>query len=174
VATDLADAIRSGADPLGDAFSAIRSPLTRRAVGAFYTPPAIVEPMVRWALSRDVRRFVDPGSGSGRYAMAAAIAQPGIEIVAVDLDPLATLLTRANLAVLGASARVLNADYLTVRIPKIEGPMSRGAVDQSGSAALPATLGRGARRRWIRRAGAPVAARMSPPRAIRREICSIP
>lgn len=40
----------------------------------------------------------------------------------MDLDPLATLLTRANLAVLGArKATVLNADYLTVRLPTHEG-----------------------------------------------------
>lgn len=117
----LRDAIRAGADPLGDAFTAIRSPLTRRSVGAFYTPPAIVEPMVRWAISRDPARLVDPGCGSGRFAVAAVRANPDIDIVAVDLDPLATLLTRANLAVLEAKAQVLNADYLTVRIPRIEG-----------------------------------------------------
>jgi adenine-specific DNA-methyltransferase len=120
--TDLADAIRGGADPLGDAFTTVRSPLTRRSIGAFYTPPAIVEPMVRWALSRDPARLIDPGSGSGRFAAAAVRANPDIAIVAVDLDPLATLLTRANLAVLGAKdPTVLNADYLTARIPKHEG-----------------------------------------------------
>jgi hypothetical protein len=120
--TELADAIRTGADPLGDAFTTVRSPLTRRAIGAFYTPPAIVSPMVTWALSREPSRFVDPGSGSGRFAAAAVRAEPDITIVAVDLDPLATLLTRANLAVLGAkNSTVLNADYLTVRIPKAEG-----------------------------------------------------
>jgi adenine-specific DNA-methyltransferase len=121
-AADLANAIRAGADPLGDAFTTLRSPLTRRSVGAFYTPPAIVEPMVAWALGRDPARFVDPGSGSGRFASAAVRAKPDIAIVAVDLDPLATLLTRANLAALEArSATVLNTDYLTARIPKAEG-----------------------------------------------------
>lgn len=118
-ADDLADAIRAHADPLGDAFTTLRSPLTRRAVGAFYTPQAIVEPMVAWALSKEPCRFIDPGSGSGRFAAAAVRARPGIEVVAVDLDPLATLLTRANLAVLEAkNPTVLNADYLTVRIAK--------------------------------------------------------
>jgi adenine-specific DNA-methyltransferase len=112
-----AEAIRAGADPLGDAFLALRSPLTRRAVGAFYTPPEIVAPMVAWAMAHDPARVVDAGCGSGRFAMAAARVKPGVEIVAIDLDPLATLLARANLAVLGASARVLNADYLTVRLP---------------------------------------------------------
>lgn len=115
---DLADAIRAGLDPLGDAFTTVRSPVTRRAIGAFYTPPAIVEPMVRWTLSREPDRFIDPGSGSGRFAAAAVRAMPDIEVLAVDLDPLATLLTRANLAVLEAkNVSVLNADYLTARIP---------------------------------------------------------
>jgi adenine-specific DNA-methyltransferase len=114
--------ITAGGDPLGDAFTAVRSPLTRRAIGAFYTPPAIVEPMVRWALSKEPTRFVDPGSGSGRFAVAAVRANSDIAVVAVDLDPLATLLTRANLAVLEAKDPiVLNADYLTVRIAKHEG-----------------------------------------------------
>lgn len=78
--------------------------------------------MVRWALSREPERFIDPGSGSGRFAAAAVRARPDISVVAVDLDPLATLLTRANLAVLGArNPTILNADYLTARIPKISG-----------------------------------------------------
>jgi SAM-dependent methyltransferase len=113
----LAAAIRAGADPLGDAFIALRSPLARRAVGAFYTPPQIVAPMVAWAMSQDPARVVDAGCGSGRFAMAATRAKPSVEIVAIDLDPLATLIARANLAVLGASAQVLCANYLTARIP---------------------------------------------------------
>jgi len=119
---DLAGAIRLGADPLGDAFIALRSPLTRRSVGAFYTPPEIVGPMVAWALAQSPIRVVDAGCGSGRFAMAVARTDSSVEIVAVDMDPLATLLTRANLAVLNARhATVLNADYLTVRLPDHDG-----------------------------------------------------
>lgn len=114
--------IREGGDPLGDALCSIRSPLERRPLGAFYTRPTIVEPMVEWAFEQNPTRFVDPGCGSGRFSVAAAARQRSLSIVAIDLDPVATLLTRAALAAVGAkNARVLNADYLTVDIPQVDG-----------------------------------------------------
>lgn len=118
VRTELLD----GSDPLGDELSRIRPPRERRAVGAFYTPPTIVEPMIRWALERTPDRLIDAGCGSGRFATAAARLQPGLPLVAVDIDPLATLLTRAGLAVVGArAATVLQTDYTTFRAPSIAG-----------------------------------------------------
>jgi adenine-specific DNA-methyltransferase len=120
--TALAAEIRAGGDPLGDVFVALRSPLARRVVGAFYTPVEIVTPMVAFALSHHPARLVDPGCGSGRFAAAAVRADPSLEIVAVDLDPLATLMTRAALAALGARhAQVRQADYLTVRLGDVAG-----------------------------------------------------
>ncbi|MGE5780485.1 MAG: hypothetical protein ACM30D_14435 [Hyphomicrobiales bacterium] len=55
--------ILAGGDPLGDAFCRMRSPATRRATGATYTPRAIVSAMVRWAAAEHVQptRVVDPG-----------------------------------------------------------------------------------------------------------------
>lgn len=115
--SELRSLIRAGEDPLGVLFTTARSPLIRRADGAFYTPASIVDPMVAWALERNPRRVVDAGCGSGRFAAAVARARPDTPIVAVDLDPVATLMTRATLAALGASAaRVLQADYTTVEI----------------------------------------------------------
>jgi hypothetical protein len=115
-------AIRDGADPLGVAFCAARSPLERRDLGAFFTGSAILEPMMQWARAQNPSRFVDPGCGSGRFAAAAAAWKPSVDIVAVDLDPVATLLTRAALAAIGAKrARVLQGDYLTVAISSHDG-----------------------------------------------------
>jgi SAM-dependent methyltransferase len=91
-------AIREGYDPLGDAFLKLRTPFERRALGAFYTGPPIARSMLSWALGRDPARLVDPGCGSGRFSVAALLQRPHLEIVAVDLDPVATLLTRAALA----------------------------------------------------------------------------
>jgi len=111
-------AIRRGDDPLGDLFTDFRSPLERRSVGAFYTPPEIVRPMVSWALAQEPTRFVDPGSGSGRFAAEALRQRPSLAVVAVDLDPVATLMTRAALAVLGAQdATVICGTYLTTKLP---------------------------------------------------------
>jgi adenine-specific DNA-methyltransferase len=119
---ELRTLIRAGEDPLGALFSTARSPHVRRANGAFYTPAAIVDPMVAWALSQNPRRVVDAGCGSGRFAAAVARARPDMPIVAIDLDPLATLMTRATLAVLEASAvTVLQADYMTVEIGRSDG-----------------------------------------------------
>ena len=114
-------AIRDGEDPLGVAFCALRSPLERRSLGAFYTGSAILEPMIEWAFAQRPDRFVDPGCGSGRFAIAAA-RQRNLDVVAVDLDPIATLLTRAALASIGAKrTRVLQGNYLTAQIPRHDG-----------------------------------------------------
>lgn len=111
-------AILAGADPLGDVFAILRAPLIRRHQGQFWTPPAIVAPIMAWALAANPTRFVDPGCGSGRFTAAAVRIDPEIEVVALDLDPLSALMTRASLAVLGAkNARVICADYLTAAIP---------------------------------------------------------
>jgi hypothetical protein len=69
-------------------------------------------------------RIVDPGSGSGRFLMAAARAFPAAKLVAVEIDPLASLMTRANAAVLGFSDRlkIEMVDYRALNLPKIKGP----------------------------------------------------
>src|SRR5690242_6952280 len=59
--------IRAGGDPLGDSLCRLRSGAERRRQGAFYTPPAIVRPMVDWVLAQAPQRVVDPGCGSGRF-----------------------------------------------------------------------------------------------------------
>ena len=89
-------------DPLGDAFSRIRSPETRRKEGATYTQPRIVQAMLAWAARQEQpTRVVDPGTGSARFLLRAARRFPAAELVGVELDPLAALMARANLAASG-------------------------------------------------------------------------
>lgn len=117
--------IQVGADPLGSAFTFIRSPRVRRKDGATYTPPEIVASMLAWAAKRKTpNRVVDPGAGSGRFLLAAGEHFPGAELVAIEIDPLAALVLRANLAVKGLKkrARVYVSDYRAVRLPDIAGP----------------------------------------------------
>lgn len=117
-------AIARGADPLGDAFSSIRGARTRRAAGAVYTPPPIVRSMTAWlGRQRRPERIVDPGAGSGRFLLAAGAAFPTARLVAVELDPLAALMLRANLSTRGWTRRatVLVADYRDVRLPDCDG-----------------------------------------------------
>jgi len=104
--------IREGKDPLGDAFTALRSPAERRKLGAVYTPAAIVDSMVEWlARHCGCTRIVDPGAGSGRFLLAAAQRFPEAELVAVEIDPLAALMARASLTAAGLDGRVIVGGY---------------------------------------------------------------
>ncbi len=116
--------IANGGDPLGDAFIAARDAEERREVGAVYTPKAMIDAMLGWAFSNGVpERVVDPGCGSGRFAVAAGNLWPDARIVAIDTDPLATLMTKAALAVhqMTDRADVLQASYIEADIPAIRG-----------------------------------------------------
>jgi hypothetical protein len=122
--SELRDAIGDGGDPLGDAFTKLRSPAVRRPLGATYTPNEIVSAMVEWAASEGApKRVVDPGAGSCRFALAAARRFPRAHIVAVEVDPLAALVGRANLAAAGldhrASVQIL--DYRRLSLDAIDG-----------------------------------------------------
>jgi adenine-specific DNA-methyltransferase len=110
----LRELILAGYDPLGEAFCALRSSEIRRESGATYTPGPIVQTMVDWAETRHKpARIVDPGAGSARFLMSAGAAFPKAELIGVDVDPLAALLARANLAVTGLAdrARIIVGDY---------------------------------------------------------------
>ncbi|CCJ50230.1 Eco57I restriction-modification methylase domain-containing protein [Bordetella parapertussis] len=117
-------AISRGTDPLGEAFSSIRSAAERRAAGAVYTPAPIVRSMMTWLASQGTpARIVDPGAGSGRFILAAGLAFPDAQLVAVEMDPLAVLMLRANLSARGWADRatVLVKDYREVKLPRCAG-----------------------------------------------------
>jgi len=122
--TAVRSAITAGSDPLGTALTALRSPALRRQSGAIYTPGAIVKSMMAWAAREATpSRVVDPGTGSGRFLIAAASQFPHARLIAVELDPLAAVILRANLAVLGLTTRaqVLVADYRAADIQATTG-----------------------------------------------------
>jgi predicted RNA methylase len=121
-AARLRTAIRDGGDPLGERLCEARSRTARRSLGAFYTGPAIVDAMIDWALERRPDRFVDAGCGSGRFAVVAARRNPALQIVAIDVDPFATLIARAAFAAIDAkNVRVIADDYLHAEIGAIAG-----------------------------------------------------
>lgn len=117
-------AIARGEDPLGDAFCALRSPEDRRPSGATYTPHAIVAAMTEWAAARTPARIVDPGSGTGRFIVAAGRRFPRATLVATEVDPLAGLLLRAHLVNAGMAGRasVVLGDYRALTLPEVAGP----------------------------------------------------
>jgi adenine-specific DNA-methyltransferase len=122
---EIQDAITSGLDPLGDAYCRIRSTAERRSLGQSYTPPEIISSMVRWAATEVApARIIDPGSGSGRFTVAAGRRFPHAQLVATDVDPVATLMTRASVAAAGLAQRttVLLRDYRALGQDRMEGP----------------------------------------------------
>ena len=131
VVANVRERIEAGTDPLGDAFLKLRSADVRRESGAVYTPQVIVGSMVAW-LSQEpsVGRIVDPGAGSGRFALAAGRAFNEARLVAVESDPLALLLLRANLTAAGLAERseVVAGDYRLLRLG--------AAVEQRGPTAF--------------------------------------
>ena len=121
----LREAIQRGGDPLGSAFCRLRSPEARRRQGAVYTPRPIVDAMVAWSAGEKTPgRVVDPGAGSGRFLLAAGRAFPGAELVAVEIDPLAALMLRANASALDMADRlsIRLEDYRAVVLPRADGP----------------------------------------------------
>ncbi|MDT7858184.1 hypothetical protein RQM47_16165, partial [Rubrivirga sp. S365] len=122
------DAVRSevdaGADPLGDALCALRSPEDRRPMGATYTPREIVVSMTLWSWRHATpARVVDPGAGSGRFLVAAGRAFDGADLVGSELDPVAAILARGHLAAAGlaAQSRVVLGDYRSLALAPISG-----------------------------------------------------
>jgi hypothetical protein len=119
----LREQILAGGDPLGEIFVALRAPEVRRDLGATYTPAGIVHAMLAWAKGQEKPgRIVDPGVGSARFLTQAARVFPDSQLVGVDIDPLATLLARANLSTIGATnrARILLGDYRHVDLQSRE------------------------------------------------------
>ncbi len=98
--------IRAGADPLGALFCRLRSPATRRSLGATYTPLPIVQAMVALAATVGTPgRVVDAGCGSARFLLAGACQFPHAELIGFEIDPTASIIARANLAVAGLADR---------------------------------------------------------------------
>jgi len=118
--------INRGHDPLGETLCSLRSPEERRGSGATFTPLPIVEAMVSWAKTMRVcpDRVIEPGTGSGRFLLAAAKAFPGAQLLGIESDPVAAIVARANLAVQGCSKRshVVLSDYRIADVPRISGP----------------------------------------------------
>jgi hypothetical protein len=83
--------------------------------------------MANWALAfsegRHPSRVVDPGAGSARFLMAAGRRFPDAQLIGVEVDPLAALIARANLAACGYAdrARIILADYRSVQLPPEDG-----------------------------------------------------
>jgi adenine-specific DNA-methyltransferase len=117
--------IQKGEDPLGSALCYLRSPEQRRSQGATYTPRDLSRAMVQWAFDQKLNptRIVDPGVGSAEFLRVAAKKFPQAELIGIEVDPLAALIARANLAAAGLAdrAEILCGDYRTTALPGANG-----------------------------------------------------
>ena len=82
--------------------------------------------MIEWAAAEPgtpPARVVDPGTGSGRFLLAAAQAFPQAQLIGAEIDPLAVKLCKATATAAGYGDRltVHAGDYRTIELPKIEG-----------------------------------------------------
>ncbi|MDX6444651.1 MAG: hypothetical protein QOH71_1725 [Blastocatellia bacterium] len=119
VARSIRDQIVAGEDPLGDLFCRLRSPAERRPLGATYTPHKIVETMVAWAEAvAQPTRVVDPGVGSARFLLQAGRSFEQAQLIGSELDPVAAIIARANLAAAGYvdRSKVILGDYRDLRL----------------------------------------------------------
>lgn len=120
----LRDRIQAGEDPLGEAFCLVRSSEERRPLGQTYTPGQIITSMIEWAAAEgEPARIVDPGTGSARYLLAAGQRWHAAELVGIEVDPVAAIVARGNLAAAGLARRasVTVTDYRELALGPIGG-----------------------------------------------------
>lgn len=112
-------------DPAGDRHLASLGRAERNRRGATYTPANLVVAMIDWAAARiDPVRIVDPGAGSGRFAIAAARRWPRARVIAIDTDAAALAILAANARAAGVAGRIeiRHADYVDAAIGATAGP----------------------------------------------------
>jgi adenine-specific DNA-methyltransferase len=120
---DLKQEIRRGGDPLGDAYTTLRSPGERRPHGATYTPQSIVDAMVDWAAGDGAPgRVVDPGTGSARFLVAAGRTFRHVPLIGVEITTLGSILARGHLAAAGLADRstICTCSYHDFAAPSID------------------------------------------------------
>ena len=106
------------ADRLGDDYCREHGPGERRASGITLTPPWLVERMLQAAGAPAFDTIVDCGAGSGRFAVAAALACRQARVLAVESHPdmLQLLRQRVQAAGLAAQITVVAGDFRTVAL----------------------------------------------------------
>ena len=103
-------------DPLGDAYCLAHDALARRQSGITLTPDWLVDCMLLRAEAQAYDTIVDCGAGTGRFALAAALACPRAQILAVEAHPdmLALLRSRVLAAGLAGRINVIEGDFRSV------------------------------------------------------------
>lgn len=112
------DALAEG-DTAGDAWCQQHGPAERRPHGITLTPAWLVQRMLALADAAAYDTIVDIGAGTGRFAIAAALANPQARVLAVEDHPQMLALLRQRLAQAGLAGRVqvLAGDFRSMALP---------------------------------------------------------
>ena len=86
----LAHLIIENPDTIDDIYSMLIPQRYRRKHGQFFTPPNIAEFMVKWALSRNGKKFLDIGVGTGVFLSKAIslFKERDLQLTGIDTDPI--------------------------------------------------------------------------------------
>ena len=94
-------------------------PERRKALGQFFTPPAVARFMARWVLAARPTSLLDPAVGLGVFLAEALAAGPGPApaLYGFDIDPIMVEATRRLLGRLGGPPATLRAeDFVLARV----------------------------------------------------------
>lgn len=98
---------------------AIDTAATRKARGAFFTPPPITRYLANWAVRSGEDTVFEPSAGDAAFLVAAAerlrdlgVEQPALDGVEIHAASVAT--ARRRVAAAGGSARIRTADFFDV------------------------------------------------------------
>jgi adenine-specific DNA-methyltransferase len=109
------------------AFAEIEGTSSRKARGAFFTPPEIATFLVDWAVERNPgARVLDPTCGDGSFILAAARHLHGLgaskvslkrNVIGIDIDEPSLDVVRSSLAKEELDATTIRSDFFDVESP---------------------------------------------------------
>ena len=111
-------AAQASSDPLGEAYCLAHDATARRASGITLTPDWLVACILARADAQAYDTIVDCGAGTGRFALAAALACPRAQVLAIESHPEMAALLRQRVVAAGLSERirVIEGDFRAVPI----------------------------------------------------------
>jgi adenine-specific DNA-methyltransferase len=118
--------VAKGDDVLGREYCRIKSAEDRRKQGATFTPETIIDSMLDWSrVNIDPALIIDPGAGTARYAIAAALRFPNAKVVAIEIDPILRIIAKARIQAMGLGHQISveSCSFLDYKKPDVKGPV---------------------------------------------------
>lgn len=107
--------------PLASQGEQIQPSLTKKELGAFYTPSALASLLAKWAIRSSSEHILEPGFGGCGFLQAAVNrlsdlggSTPKNQLYGCDIDPQAFAYLSEKLGVLSIDQRYILSDFITV------------------------------------------------------------